>query len=75
MIDYSQIIMYYKNMGDSNAKGEKKINHTQKGKIDFTFFVFMLLTFNNQKNIMGFLRFKQQRINSSVIQHTNFKGA
>ncbi|CBY67184.1 conserved hypothetical protein [Listeria monocytogenes] len=39
--------MYYENMGDSNAKGEKKINHTQKGKIDFTFFVFMLLTFNN----------------------------
>ncbi|EAV9859795.1 uridine kinase, partial [Listeria monocytogenes] len=56
-------------------KGEKKINHTQKGKIDFTFFMFMLKTFNNSKNIMGFLCFKQQRINSGVIQHTNFKGA
>ncbi|ECB9804710.1 uridine kinase [Listeria monocytogenes] len=62
-------------MGDSNTKGEKKINHTQKGKIDFNFFMFMLLTFNNSKNIMGFLCCKQQRINSSVIQHTNFKGA
>ncbi|EAE3802105.1 uridine kinase, partial [Listeria monocytogenes serotype 1/2b] len=45
--------MYYENMGDSNTRGEKKINHTQKGKIDFTFFVFMLLTFNNSKNIKG----------------------
>ncbi len=41
-------------MGDSNAKGEKKINHTQKGKIDFTFFVFMLLTFNNSKTSWDF---------------------
>ncbi|EAG1194352.1 uridine kinase, partial [Listeria monocytogenes] len=48
---------------------------TQKGKIDFTFFVFMLLTFNNSKNIKGFLYLEQQRINSSVIQHNNFKGA
>ncbi|EAG5048612.1 uridine kinase, partial [Listeria monocytogenes] len=56
-------------------RGEKKINHTQKGKIDFTFFVFMLLTFNNSKNIKGFLYLEQQRINSSVIQHNNFKGA
>ncbi|WP_437391758.1 hypothetical protein, partial [Listeria monocytogenes] len=71
----SQIIMYYENMGDSNTRGEKKINHTQKGKIDFTFFVFMLLTFNNSKNIKGFLYLEQQRINSSVIQHNNFKGA
>ncbi|EAE3528326.1 uridine kinase, partial [Listeria monocytogenes] len=23
--------MYYENMGDSNTRGEKKINHTQKG--------------------------------------------
>ncbi len=54
MIDYSQIIMYYKNMGDSNTRGEKKINHTQKGKIDFTFFMFMLLTFNNSKTSWDF---------------------
>lgn len=50
--------MYYENMGDSNTRGEKKINHTQKGKIDFTFFVFMLLTFNNSKNIKGFFVFR-----------------
>lgn len=67
--------MYYENVGDSNTKGEKKINHTQKGKIDFTFFVFMLLTFNNSKSIMGFLYLGQQRINNSVIQHNNFKRA
>ncbi|EFR91147.1 hypothetical protein NT07LI_1640a, partial [Listeria innocua FSL S4-378] len=35
-------------------RGEKKINHTQKGKIDFTFFVFMLLTFNNKKTSRDF---------------------
>ncbi|ECX5813546.1 uridine kinase, partial [Listeria monocytogenes] len=27
------------------------------------------------KNIKGFLYLEQQRINSSVIQHNNFKGA
>lgn len=50
--------MYYENMGDSNTRGEKKINHTQKGKIDFTFFVFMLLTFNNSKKHQGIFVFR-----------------
>lgn len=45
-------------MGDSNTKGEKKINHTQKGKIDFNFFMFMLKTFNNSKKHHGIFVFQ-----------------
>lgn len=54
MIDYSQIIMYYKNMGDSNTKGEKKINHTQKGKIDSLSLCLCFKTFNNSKTSWDF---------------------
>lgn len=62
-------------MGDSNTKGEKKINHTQKVKLISLSLCLCFKTFNNSKNIMGFLCLEQQLINSSVIQHTNFKGA